>query len=248
MPNRTAVEKLAWDCKVTAGARFNAAARLNKREKGSNVLVSVYSAFLICVSVATLSLPLSSNLIRYASFGGIVASILVLVMSMRNYAHQFGVEAEQMHRSALEINELKRKIEAQSAAIAAENLPDHVKNYNHILQKWSLNHDQSDFMEYKYRHKWEFDDICDIPDEKLNDRRFKESYDLSARAVALITLIGVALVSVMAFAIWTSIEPSGESASDFTNRVEMESKNITDSANLMDAETESIRTSSKAAR
>jgi len=205
MADRTPVEKLIWDCKVTAGARFNAATRLEKKEKGSNVLVSVYSAFLICVSVATLALPLSSNLIRYASFGGIVASILVLVMSMRNYAHKFGVEAEQMHRSALEINELKRTIQSLPKAKAETRLLEFSKTYNAILQKWSVNHNQFDYLEYKYRHKWEFDDIKDIPEDKMTDRRFKETYDISAGGIAFFTALGLLLLAVLGYFVWVSI-------------------------------------------
>lgn len=208
MPERNSVQKLAWDLKVTAGCRFNAASRLSKREKGSNILVSVYSAILICVSIATFSLPLDSGLIRYVSFGGIVASILLLVMSMRNFAHQFGVEAEQMHRSALEINELRRLLLSLPVDRAEKRLEEFSRNYNEVLQKWSVNHDERDFVRYKYRHKWEFDDIADTPDDKLPDKMFREVYDVSAGGVAILTLLGAAFVIFMAYILWDSVAPA----------------------------------------
>lgn len=208
MEAHTPVEKLAWDLKVTAGCRFNAAARLTRKENSSNILVSVYSALLICVSIATFSLPLDSNLIRYASFGGIVASILLLVMSMRNFAHKFGVEAEQMHRSALEINELRRVLLALNAEMAEEQLEAFANRYNSVLQKWSINHAEEDFIKYKYSHKWEFDDIANIDKKELADYKFKEQYDISAGGVALATLIGILFFFFIGYVLWDSVAGS----------------------------------------
>jgi hypothetical protein len=202
---RSPTEKLLFDLKVTAGSRFNAAARLGRREKSSNILVSVYSALLICISIATFALPLGSNVIRYASFGGIVASILLLVVSMRNFAHQYGVEAEQMHRCALELNELKRLIQALPSDEAEKRLPEFAERHSSILQKWSINHTPDDFLTYKYSHKWEFDDIADVPDKELPDRRFQELNSVSVGSVALLTIIGVVFMVFVAWLLWDSI-------------------------------------------
>jgi len=218
---RTPQEKLVHDIKVTTGSRFNAAARLSQRERSSNVLVSVYSALLICTSIATLALPLGSTTIRYASFGGIVASILVLVMSMRNFAHRYGVEAEQMHRCALELNELKRKIATDVGASSAK-LASYTEQYSRILEKWNINHNQDDFLNYKYKHKWEFEDIASVPDKDLPNRRFQEYYSISAAGVAILTLVGVALTLAVAWFVWDSIAPTPEpytAASAQTNTV-----------------------------
>jgi hypothetical protein len=222
--------KLLSDLKVTAGCRFNASARLRRRDKSSNVLVSVYSALLICISVATFALPLGSNVIRYASFGGIVASILLLVMSMKNFAHQFAVEAEQMHRCALEINELRRLMLARIAASGGlKSIEDYSKTYNAILQKWSVNHTEEDYLRYKYKHKWEFPDIADIPDKDLNSKMFQEHYDISATGVAILTVIGVALICLVGFFIWDSISTLNEPDSNVV--IEQTIQNIMDSAN-----------------
>ena len=191
--------------KVTAGCRFNAAERLKRREKSSNILVSVYSALLICVSIATFALPMGSSLIRYASFGGIVASILLLVMSMKNFAHGFGVEAEQMHRCALEINELRRSMQALNGIELDSRLSEFTYEYSAVLQKWSVNHTREDFLSYKYRHKWEFEDIADLSDKEMPDRKFKEYYETSAGGVAIMTLLGVAFIIFIGYVLWISI-------------------------------------------
>lgn len=222
MPQRSAVEKLAWDLKVTAGCRFNAASRLGRREKSSNILNSLYSALLICISIATFSLPFDSNWIRYASFGGIVASILLLVMSMRSFAHQYGVEAEQMHRCALEINELRRLLVSLNPEEAERQISEFSQKYNAILQKWSINHTEQDFLFYKYKHKWEFDDIANLEDKALPDRKFQELYDISVAGVAFATLVGAAFIVFIAYMLWQSVSysESNYSEADLLNAVE----------------------------
>lgn len=208
-PDKGPLDKLLWDLKVTAGCRFNAAARLGRRDKRSNVLVSVYSALLICVSIATFALPLGSATIRYASFAGIVASILLLVMSMRNFAHQFAVDAEQMHRCALEINELRRVVASLPREQAERDLPEYVRTYNLILQKWSINHSEEDFLRYKYKHKWEFQDIRDVADKDLPNRRFQEYSDVSVGGIVLLTALGVMAAAFVAYMLWDSLAPLG---------------------------------------
>jgi hypothetical protein len=238
----TPVEKLASDLKITAGCRFIAAARLERRERSSNVLVSVYSALLICVSIATFALPLGSSVIRYASFGGIVASILLLVASMKNFAHRYGVEAEQMHRCALEINELRRLLKAQAPAIAEANLESYVDRYSVILQKWSINHSQEDFLDYKYKHKWEFDDIAEIPDKDLPDRRFREYYSVSAGGVSLLTILGLGFIIFIAYVLWTSIgfmQDSPNSAQDFQSAIDA----LTESTENLQSSTNALQNS-----
>jgi hypothetical protein len=202
---KSATEKILCDLKVTAGARFNAAERLAKKEKSSSRLVSVYSAVLICVSIATFALPLDSNVIRYVSFGGIVASILLLVASMRSSSHQYGIEAEQMHRCALELNELRRVMLAQKESAAGVKLGAFVERQNAILQKWSINHTTEDYLKYKYRHKWAFDDIKDTPDDELPDLKFKELYDVSAGGVAALTLVGIVFAFFVGYVVLDSI-------------------------------------------
>ena len=205
MPDGNQIEALAQNMKVTASCRFIAAARLDKRDKSSNVVVSVYSALLICLSLAAFSLLLSSSLIRYVSFFGVAASILLLVMSMRNFAHKFGVEAEQMHRSALEINEIRRNLLALPEGQAIERLSYFTNQYNSVLQKWSVNHDEDDFLKYKYNHKWEFEDIKNIPDKNLPDRKFQEKYDATAGALVGVIVIGFAVIIFVGYIVWDSI-------------------------------------------
>jgi hypothetical protein len=163
---------------------------------------------LVCLSVSTLAFPFDEALVRYLGFGGVVASVLVLVVSMKNYAHQFGVDAEQMHRCALELNELRREMLAD--AEAQKNLPQYALKHNLILHKWSVNHSEEDFLKYKYKHKWEFQDIADVPDKKLPDRRFQEYNDVSAGGVAIATIVGLVVLAVLGYVVWDMITALAE--------------------------------------
>ncbi|GGE05227.1 hypothetical protein GCM10011529_09540 [Polymorphobacter glacialis] len=72
-----------------------------------------------------------------------------------------------MHRCALDINELRREGNALLLEQADKDAPDFVRRYSSVLQKWSINHSESDFLKYKYEHRWEFEDLRDLSDVGL---------------------------------------------------------------------------------
>lgn len=151
-------EKFLWDMKVTAGARFNAANRLTSKDRISNISLALFSGFLLSVSVLGLAFDLSPAISKGLAVAGVVASVMSLIFSMKIYADKYAVEAEQMHRCSLEINETRRLCMAQDLT-NPKVLTKASQEYNAILQKYSLNHTDEDFRKYKYTHKWEFDDI-----------------------------------------------------------------------------------------
>lgn len=115
-----------------------------------------------------------------------------------------------MHRSALEINEIRRKLIALPMQDAQNNLLDYMNQYNSCLQKWSVNHEEIDFFKYKYKHKWEFGDIADLTEKELPDRKFQEMYDISTGAVVLVTLIGAGVIAFVGYILWDSISYDAE--------------------------------------
>lgn len=115
------------------------------------------------------------------------------------------------------------------------SIDDYSKAYNAILQKWSVNHNEEDFLRYKYKHKWEFADIHEIPDKDLSGRMFQEYYDISAGGVALLTLIGGALMAFLGYIIWDSIDVLNQP--DGNVQIEGALQNMMDSANRLEAET-----------
>ena len=58
------------------------------------------------------------------------------------------VNAEQHHRSALEINELRRELLVHGNSITSENLIVFGAKYSAVLQKYSINHSNLDFEQF----------------------------------------------------------------------------------------------------
>ena len=154
----TSGEKLLWDMKVTAGARFNASHRLASKDRISNISLALFSGFLLSVSVIGLAFDLDPAMSKSLSVAGIVASVMALIFSMKIYADKYAVEAEQMHRCSLEINEIRRVYAAEDMS-NSKILIKATEKYNAILHKYSLNHLDEDFKKYKYEHRWEFEDL-----------------------------------------------------------------------------------------
>lgn len=161
-------EKLLWDMKVTAGARFNASHRLASKDRFSNLALALFSAVLLSISVITVAFALDPSVAKGLAVASIMASVMALIFSMKIYADQHAVEAEQMHRCALEINEIRRKFAALDMS-DPKMLTKATDEYNFVLQKYSLNHSDRDFKKYKYEHRWEFTDLKDHPnyEEKI---------------------------------------------------------------------------------
>lgn len=155
-------EKFLWDMKVTAGARFNASHRLLSKERFANLSLSLFSAVLLSISIIMLAFELSADVSRALSAGSIVASVLALVFSMKIYAERYAVEAEQMHRCSLEINEIRRMCSTVDLT-NSKNLSKFTLEYNSVLQKYSINHSDRDYLKYKYEHRWEFNDLRNEP-------------------------------------------------------------------------------------
>jgi hypothetical protein len=80
----------------------------------------------------------------YLNLAAVAFSIIILVASLLQYSSQNSLKAEQMHRSGLEINEIRRELQY----ITPHDIPSfqtYVDRYNLVLQKYSVNHDQMDY-------------------------------------------------------------------------------------------------------
>jgi hypothetical protein len=76
-------------------------------------------------------------------------SIVILVSSLLQYSSGDVVDAEQHHRSALEINELHRLLFLKEDKVTSAELEDFTSRYNAVLQKYSINHADIDFLQYQ---------------------------------------------------------------------------------------------------
>ncbi|MFC3579325.1 SLATT domain-containing protein [Sphingomonas hylomeconis] len=167
-------EKLLWDMKVTAGARFNAATRLSAKDRFGNVSISIYSSIVVSTSIVGLAFDLGATSTKIIGVATLIASIVILVLSMKLFADRHAVDAEQMHRCALEINELRRHYLATGFS-GSSDLVSASEKYNALLQKFSINHSESDYSKYKYAHRWEFDDLRELDDKSARKREISQT-------------------------------------------------------------------------
>lgn len=148
--------KLYISMQVTARARFAASARLSNTDRQLTTLTAMTSAYLIIFTVAPYVLHLSAEKSDTLNMLTIALTIIILVSSLLQYSSAGAVLAEQHHRAALEINELIRNILSLGPAIDTESHARILNKYNVILQKYSLNHDNIDFLSVRIERKNEY--------------------------------------------------------------------------------------------
>lgn len=138
--------------KATAGSRFNASKRLSHVDRRLTALTAFTSAFIIALTIFPKFVEVSHAGQSWLEMTTIAFSILLLASSVLQYASNHAVKAELFHRSALEIQELKRELQFAAHRMDEEKFNSISKRYNDILQRYSLNHEDVDF----YRQQLEY--------------------------------------------------------------------------------------------
>ena len=140
--------------RVTAGARFNASKRLLKHDKRLNVSVAVLSCFIILLSIFQALKQLEDAANQNLTIFNIILSVSVLILALLQYASSDAVHAEQHHRCALEIEEVRRQLDIILVNPSEHSLMEVVNRYNSVLRNSNINHDDDDRSLY----------ICDRPE------------------------------------------------------------------------------------
>lgn len=181
--------------KTTAGARFNAAKRVSFVDTRLTALTAFSSSLVLALTVYPTFIKLSSSAQSWVGLTTVALSVLLLVSSLLQYSCKHAVNAELFHRSALDIQELKRELQYKADIVDEATFTNVSKRYNEILQRYSLNHDDVDF----YRQQLEYPD--EFPMARLE--RLRKSVKVSFAYhypsfilvfVALMTL-GIAFVA-----------------------------------------------------
>jgi hypothetical protein len=150
------VQQLLRDLKVTSGCRFISANRLKRRDRAIALFVAYASVFLIVLTVIQFAYKFPPAILNDLTVATLGMSVLVLAVSLLQYSTEDAVVAEQHHRCGLEVRELRRTLRAQSDTIDEAGVVEMTSKYNHILQKYSINHDDNDFRRYQLEHPDEF--------------------------------------------------------------------------------------------
>lgn len=188
--------------KDTARARFKAHKRLLGVDRRLTWLVALTSSFIIILTVATYVFKAPSCAADTINIFTISLSIIILAASLIQYASQHSVNAEIFHRSALEINELRRELElSDPSRITYDFISEIVARYNNVLQKYSLNHTDLDhdmaLLERAHEHKW-----MKWPKKLLIKSRALTSYYVSLVFTFLVVLGSIVM------AVTTALKPA----------------------------------------
>lgn len=154
---REQINDLLHRMNVTKGARFNAARRLEGRDRKMALVVALASALVIALTFVPFAYQLPKVVIADLSVATMVASVLILAVSLVQYSNNDAVNAEQHHRCGLEINELRGELAAKGDGIDAEGLQRFTERYARILDRYSVNHEGVDFDRYRLEHPEKYD-------------------------------------------------------------------------------------------
>ena len=145
------IEGLKDSMRSTAASRFNAAKRLYRIDVRLTALTAFTSALIILLSVAPYIWPVSDAGDRLTASLTIALSLTMLASSLLQFASNHAVQAELHHRSALQIQDLRRKlkVDALSGNVSSVEFKNYCTEYAEILERYALNHDDVDFDRYR---------------------------------------------------------------------------------------------------
>jgi len=101
----------------TAGARYNAARRLKRKELFSTVSLTFFSVITICLAVVqkiySPEILRSPSLDNYLTALSIFSGVFLLAISLMEWGARNGSNADALHKNAEELNALQRKLQRE---------------------------------------------------------------------------------------------------------------------------------------
>lgn len=172
--------------KETTRSRFKAHKRLQSLDRKLTWLTALASSYVVIITVAPNYLTYTDSTKSLFDFLTVALSIIILVSSLLQFASQNGVTAEQHHRCALEINEIRRELEfAGSAADVSQFLA----HYNVALQKYSINHEDIDYDRVRLERRHEHPEITRFEASVLTFKIFLSDYVVPITMIILTVVV-----------------------------------------------------------
>lgn len=184
--------ELSAKMKTTAGCRFIAHKRLLALDAAWTRLTALTSAYVIVLTALPYFLTLPTHVADHINLATLAMAVIVLIASLVQYASNNAATGEQFHRSALEINEIRRELDANKSP-NTDNLHSASEKYSVILHKYSINQDDIDYLRYQYERP---DDYQWIDDKKRSEisRLVFWSKHWSTTVMSIITILWLALI------------------------------------------------------
>lgn len=192
----------------TAGARYNAARRLKRKELFSTVSLTFFSVITICLAVVqkiySLEVLRSPSLDNYLTSLSIFSGVFLLAISLMEWGARNGSNADALHKNAEELNALQRKLQREIFKLndvsgdwsTCGELSD---EYEEIQSRYDVNHapldDQLFLAERRLAPEFISKNISSCQERKVKVAWFLSSiwYYLVLWMVAIIAIIPVAL-------------------------------------------------------
>lgn len=184
--------------KATAGCRFNAAKRLEKRDRRMISLSAFTSVYVILLSVLPLFFEVGIVIAKILTAITIIFSLIILASSLLQYSNNDPVRAEQHHRCALEINALRRQLRSTEVC-DMEVLNRYSGTYDGIIQKYGINHLDIDFYKYKLDHPDEYY-VVTVDSKRISERKERLKSELVEN---LLVVMGAATGFAVLSSLWS---------------------------------------------
>jgi SMODS and SLOG-associating 2TM effector domain family 5 len=144
----------------TAGARYNAARRLQRRELFSTVSLALFSAASVGVAfLQRIYAPPGSRVDNYLTALSACIGVLLLTISLMEWGSRNGAKAEALHRNAEDLNASQREVRLLVArldsgeSIGWANVQTMKDRYEEIKARCSYNHDPIDDQLFLAAHR-----------------------------------------------------------------------------------------------
>lgn len=148
------IEKLKTDAWRTAGARYNAARRLKRRNLFATISVSLFAVVGVGLVVVqkTYNTPPGSPLDNYLTALSACLSVFLLVVNLIEWGAGNSVKADRLHQNAEELNAFWRKVDLEILKLnsnlpfesQASEMDSFLREYSEIKAKCYFNHDPID--------------------------------------------------------------------------------------------------------
>jgi len=155
---RDFLEKLRQHAWRTAGARYNAARRLKRRDWIATFSIAIFSAVGIAIAVAqkVYSPKPSSDLDNYLTVAAVCIGLFVIVISLIEWGFSAAVKADALYRNAESLNRHQRKVAQVLAAggeIAEASVTLLREEYERIKDSCPYNHEPVDHRLFTAQHR-----------------------------------------------------------------------------------------------
>ena len=145
----------------TAGARFNAARRLKRRDWVATFSIAMFSAISVALAVIqrVYSFEVGTAADNYVTTLAVCIGLFVVVISLIEWGSANAVKADILYRNAETLNEFQRKLEqmlavaADDSALEANDITALREEYERIKRQCPYNHEPVDDNLFRACHR-----------------------------------------------------------------------------------------------